>query len=196
MKKRQGTDALQYLTAGILCIAVTVILLVGCYFIVNEPRLPSGNNKKDLPYEEDVYMASEKYDVEPARIYAVIQVESSFRETVISKAGAIGLMQMMPDTYAELCEKRGCRCDPEDLKDPSVNIDFCTDYLRYLYDCTGSWKLAHLAYNVGIGKVMRWLKDENYSSDGKTLHTIPNAMGKEYLDRIETAYDAYLQMME
>ena len=189
MKK---TDHKLYLTAALLCVAILTVLFSAVYLVLKEPvpKEPEEGALK-MEYRQAVAAAAEKYDVPMARIYAVIQTESSFRPTVVSKSGAVGLMQMMPATYEEQCAKRGQRYDPEDLKDPSVNIDYCTEYLRYLYDLTGSWDTAHLAYHAGIGTVRGWLKDKACSSDGVTVHTIPREQSKIYLERINAAYQAY-----
>ena len=189
MKK---TDGKLYLTAALLCAALLAVLFSAVYLVLKEPTpKPAPSGELPIEYREAVKAASEKYGVTEARIYAVIQTESSFRPTVVSKSGAIGLMQMMPETYKEQCEKRGERYDPEDLKDPERNIDYCTEYLRYLYDLTGSWDTAHLAYHAGIGNVRRWLKDPACSKDGVTLTVIPREQSRIYLERINAACGAY-----
>ncbi|MBQ9129657.1 MAG: lytic transglycosylase domain-containing protein, partial [Clostridia bacterium] len=143
-----------------------------------------------------VLAASQKHGVSAARIYAVILTESSFRPAVISEAGAVGLMQMLPSTYKEQCAKRGVPYDPEDLKDPGVNIDFCTEYLRELYDLTGSWDTANLAYHAGIGKVRQWLKDPACSVDGITVENVPKESSRIYLERIRNAHALYDRVLE
>lgn len=194
MKKTATARSVLSLTLGI---AMIIALLSMGYLLFL--RIRDNENwilAKGLPYRKEVSAASEKYGVEEARIYAVIQTESSFREQVVSKAGAIGLMQMMPATYEELCLERGRAYDPEDLKNPEINIDFCTAYLRQMYDRTGSWDLAHLSYLCGNGTVRKWLSDSNYSADGKTLSVIPSQTGQIYLERIHSAYDAYTQALK
>ena len=190
MKKN---DRAIYVTAALLCAAVIVALLSAAYLVLQEPaRDPSDQEQSPrMEYEQEVMAASLRQGVPVARIYAVIQTESSFRPTVVSSAGAVGLMQMLPSTYEEQCAKRGAFYDPEDLKDPAVNIDYCTEYLRELYDMTGSWDLAHLAYHAGIGNVRRWLADPAYSADGKSLDVIPVKKSETYLERINAAFAAY-----
>ncbi|MBQ8235076.1 MAG: lytic transglycosylase domain-containing protein [Clostridia bacterium] len=148
-------------------------------------RLPA------MPYFEEVSAASEKYGISRARIYAVIQTESSFRPEVVSSAGAIGLMQMLPATYEEQCLQKGEEYDPEKLKNPAVNIDACTAYLQYLYNLTGDWDAAHVAYHAGIGNVRKWLANKDYSPDGVHLEVIPIEKSRIYLERIKSACWAY-----
>lgn len=188
-KKSRSTIkyAIIAIAAAIAVLALGYLLLYGFLF---ERNSPPAKRAEDLPYLEIVRGAGEKYGVEMARIYAVIQVESSFKPAAESKAGAIGLMQMLPATYEELCEQTGNLFDPQDLKKPEINIDYCTSYLKTLYEYTGSWSWAHVAYFSGIGNVNTW------RAQGYTLQTLPSDNARAYLDRIETAYDAYALMFK
>lgn len=199
MKRQKRGEAPLYLTALILCVALLAALGALGYLAVDRLQgLRTGEQDAQvtLAYEKEVLAASEKYGVSAARIYAVILTESSFRPAVISEAGAVGLMQMLPSTYKEQCAKRGVPYDPEDLKDPGVNIDFCTEYLRELYDLTGSWDTAHLAYHAGIGKVRQWLKDPACSVDGITVENVPKESSRIYLERIRNAHALYDRVLE
>jgi len=91
--------------------------------------------------------ASEKYGIEAALIKAVIQVESGFRAGAVSRAGALGLMQLMPGTA------RALGVDP---LDPAQNIDGGTRYLRQQLDRFGSIESALAAYNAGPASVARY----------------------------------------
>ena len=100
--------------------------------------------------------AAEKH-LDPSLIAAVIYAESRFREQE-SHAGALGLMQVTPQT-AHLIARRsgGTQFVTRDLADPEINIRYGSYYLRYLlrrYD--GNVVAALAAYNAGIGNVDRW----------------------------------------
>lgn len=194
MKK---ADRSLYITATLLCASILVALFAAFYLVLSEPPEDTPEEEKEprIAYEAYVLDASLRYDVSASRIYAVIQTESSFRPEVVSKSGAVGLMQMLPSTYEEQCAKRGEKYNPDDLKNPAVNIDYCTEYLRYLYDLTGNWDCAHVAYHAGIGNVRRWLKNPAYSDDGKTLKVIPVEQSRIYLERINAAYGAYERVL-
>ncbi len=186
-------------------VVCAVIALVACCFLVaaqfqDGPSTPDENEIQDeassLPFRKEVRAAYQKYGIEEARIYAVILTESSFRPEVISPSGAVGLMQMLPSTYEELCLSRGTEFDPQDLKKPEINIDFCCEYLLYLYNLTGNWNVAHLAYHAGIGNVNKWLKDPECSADGKTIDRIPSTASAKYLERINAACNAYRSILK
>jgi soluble lytic murein transglycosylase-like protein len=86
---------------------------------------------------------AEYYSVPANLITAIIRVESNFNPMAISRAGARGLMQLLPSTARRL------GYDPNYLLDPEYNIDAGARYLRYLIDRYGYTTDAIAAYNVG-----------------------------------------------
>ncbi len=127
-----------------------------------------------IKYFEYVNVNAAKYNVDKELILSVIKSESNFRQDVQSVAGAIGLMQIMPETFDWLQRHNLMSyMDVGHLKDPKTNIEYGTYLLSILEKKYGGVVEALCAYNAGIGTVDRWLKDERYSSDGKTLKRIP-----------------------
>jgi len=99
-------------------------------------------------YDHLIAKASEKHNVEPALIKAVIKAESNFNHRAVSRKGAKGLMQLMPATASSLQVK--------DSFHPENNIDGGVRYLRYLLNCfNGNLPLALAAYNAGENAVIR-----------------------------------------
>ena len=102
----------------------------------------------DQDFESIIQEAGQRYRVDPALIRAVIQAESGGNPLAVSRAGARGLMQLMPDTAAEL--------GVTNPFDPTQNIMGGTSYLRRLLDrYRGDVKLALAAYNWGMGNLER-----------------------------------------
>ena len=88
-----------------------------------------------------IIQAAEKYDLNPLMLAAMIQQESSYRNYVISPAGAIGLTQIMPNYWQQIC--------PGDLFEEATNIN-CGSFILAKYNqSAGSWKKALAYYNVG-----------------------------------------------
>ncbi len=103
----------------------------------------------NLELEQAVIRAAQQHHVQPALLLAVMKAESSFNPTVISKAGAVGLMQLIPETAI----RHGVR----NLYDANDNITGGAKHLRYLLDrLHGNIRLALAAYNAGERQVDRY----------------------------------------
>lgn len=131
--------------------------------------------KKAYPLEYYCYIKenSEKYNVEKELILAIIKSESNFRQDAESTVGALGLMQIMPKTFDWLQKNNLIQLDYGHLKDPETNIKYGTYLLSILKKRYNNIVEIICAYNAGIGTVDKWLKNTQYSIDGKTLTEIP-----------------------
>jgi soluble lytic murein transglycosylase len=112
-----------------------------------------------LRYEAIVTAQAERHDLDPAFLAAVIYAESRFRADARSAAGALGLMQLLPETGRAIAERTGGdRFVVTDLLDPEVNVRYGSWYLRELLDTYGDRATALAAYHAGQGNVDRWLE--------------------------------------
>ncbi len=93
--------------------------------------------------------------LDPALVCSLVRAESRFHSDAVSPRGAIGLMQLMPDTAAWIAEQIGTSI--YDLRDAATSLRLGTWYLRYLADRFGRLDLALAAYNAGPTRVDRWL---------------------------------------
>lgn len=98
-----------------------------------------------LPWQSFIDEAASRFSVPPSWIRAVIRIESNGDPKAVSPKGAVGLMQLMPDTYAELRVRYGLGADPTD---PHDNIVAGTAYLRDMRERFGTAGLI-AAYNAG-----------------------------------------------
>lgn len=147
-------------------------------------------------YSEFINMYSDEYGVDRALIYAVINCESSFESDAVSHAGAIGLMQITPDTFAWLQTKtpEDEHLEPEALYDPQTAIKYGTLLLSLHLDEFGGVSPALAAYHAGRGSVNSWLEDSSYSSDGETLSFIPFDDTRKYVERVERNVEIYRRL--
>jgi soluble lytic murein transglycosylase len=117
-------------------------------------------------------------------VLAVIRQESLFAPSVASHAGAIGLMQLMPETAREVAVSLGSiPPSRSDLLRPESNIRLGTAYLARMRDRFGHAALATAAYNAGPARVIRWLPDACLEAD-LWIMAIPFEETRRYVERV------------
>lgn len=145
-----------------------------------------------MSYRRPFRAAVEESGLSPALVYAVIKTESGFDEDAVSRAGAVGLMQLLPSTAEFICRKCGLAFDAEKLKEGEYNIRLGCLYLGYLLERFGVRETALAAYNAGEGTVAAWLNDRRYSADGKTLCAVPYPETEAYIKKVMKFRKIYL----
>ena len=114
-----------------------------------EPEDVFGDSAKpetDVPYSAQIRNAANRYSLDPALVASVIAAESNFNPRAVSKKSALGLMQLLPKTAAQLAVPNAF--------DPTQNINGGTRYLRQLLDrYKQNLSLALAAYNAGPRRV-------------------------------------------
>ena len=127
-------------------------------------------------------------------VYAVIECESGYDEKAVSYADARGLMQLTPETFRWLQSKKGEKLGEEMLFDPETNIKYGSYFYGILFDIYKDEATAIAAYHAGMGNVSKWLKDERYSLDGKTLYDIPFSTTKKYVNKVIKTQNIYSKL--
>jgi soluble lytic murein transglycosylase len=130
-------------------------------------------------------------NVERALIYAIVRQESAFEVDAVSRAGARGMMQLMPATAAFIAAKIPLSLSLDRLTEDGIyNITLGRAYLeKLLDDFGGSYALAIAAYNAGPGRVRQWLADYGDPRGGKIdmvdwIEIIPVAETRNYVQRV------------
>lgn len=186
-------DERKRLAVGLISLGLLLALTVVWIFVYEPVRK---TEIYPLEYEKELCAAAEEFSLDPCLVAGLVYCESSFRPDAVSRVGAIGLAQIMPDTGVWLAGKLGI--DPfgeEMLLEPEVNLRMCCWYLRFLLDrYDGREQEALTAYNAGQGQVDRWLKDPSLSADGKTLDEIPGVEAKEYAAKVMRMYEKYREV--
>lgn len=129
--------------------------------------------------------------LDEALVYAVMKAESGFREDAESRAGAVGIMQLMPATAEFVCMMNGRTFEPWRLKEGAYNAELGCLYLKYLFGRFGADGTVLAAYNAGEGTVSEWLNDGLYSEDGRTLQAIPYPETARYVKKVENFRKKY-----
>jgi soluble lytic murein transglycosylase len=136
-----------------------------------------------LHYEQIVRGHAKNYDLDPALLAAVIYQESKFQADAKSSSGAIGLMQLTPQTAEGIAIRTGgSRFRLSDLYNPEINVRYGSWYLRHLLDKYGDEKDALAAYNAGQQNVDEW------RAEGKDIQ-FPET--RAYVKRVEHLKHVY-----
>lgn len=142
----------------LLAAGCALAVLIGG-FLAARPLVDDAIKEFTLPlrHEDVIRQQARDKNLDPALIAAVIYRESKFRDQT-SKAGAKGLMQILPSTADFVAHKSGgVDFEHGDLADPQVNIAYGSWYLRYMLDrYDGNTTAAVAAYNAGESRVDRW----------------------------------------
>jgi soluble lytic murein transglycosylase len=136
-----------------------------------------------LRYSTIVRAHAHNYDLNPALLAAVIDEESKFRADAKSSAGAVGLMQLLPDTAKGIAiHTGGSKFVTSDLYNPEINVRYGAWYLHHLIQKYGDERLALAAYNAGQQNVDSW------RAEGKDIQ-FPET--RAYVDKVERLKGIY-----
>jgi soluble lytic murein transglycosylase len=142
-----------------LAVAVLVVAGIGAWVVRSEPDWYL-RTRYPLEYEQIIRTHARNHGLDPALLAAVVYVESRFDPNAESGAGAIGLMQLLPDTAEGIALRTGGdRFVVADLRDPEINVRYGSWYLDHLRDRYGSVQWALAAYHAGQGNVDEWRRD-------------------------------------
>ena len=126
-----------------------------------------------LHYESIVRAHAHNYRLDPALLAGVIYQESKFRPHARSSSGAIGLMQLLPDTAKGIAvHTGGAKFRVSDLDDPEINVRYGSWYLRHLLDKYGDERTALAAYNAGQQNVDTWRREGKGIAFAETRHYV------------------------
>ncbi len=150
-------------------------------------------------HRETVSKYARERGIDESLVYAVIKCESGFKIDAVSRKGAVGLMQIMPQTAEWIAKREGIGDIANVLTDPDVNIKIGTLYLKYLLDKYGNDLIETLsAYNAGEGNIDR-LKREIIAKNGNinvrlTLEDISYKETYNYVKRVLKSQDIYRKL--
>lgn len=145
-------------------------------------------------YWPAVEEASRKNDIDPFLILSVMREESRFDPEARSIAGAMGLMQLMPQTANRISKNHKITLKhSSDLYDAKTNILIGSYYLKHLLKTFNSIPVAVAAYNAGEDIVKEWLKNGNYSTIDEFIEDIPYNETHNYVKKVMTSYFEYMR---
>ena len=177
-----------YRTLPLVLMLCMVLLSVGVNFL---PAKLVRSLFFPVTYAERIDDAAARYEVDPHLVAAIIRCESGWNDSAQSEAGAVGLMQLMPDT-AKTVSDMGvvdtARFNPNNLTDPATNIEYGTALLAYLQTQLETTDEVIAAYNAGLGTVRGWIGAPGSPGIPDAI-TYPET--RHYLDRVNESVRQY-----
>ena len=178
MKKKQSRDWLYLAVFLIFCVAI------------GYPTWTSDYAQRKFvytwQYNREIHSYSAKYRVDPFLVVAIVKNESGFKPEAKSKPGALGLMQIMPETGSWIAKTT----DFPNFKDkllllPELNIKFGCWYLGELeHEFKGNEILTLAAYNAGRGTVKEWMEDNGWDFYFDDPAQIPFVDTRKYVQKV------------
>ncbi|WP_424768425.1 lytic transglycosylase domain-containing protein [Paenibacillus sp. sgz302251] len=147
-----------------------------------------------IHYKSDIRASAANYDVEPHLVAAIIRSETNYRTGQESRKGALGLMQIMPNTANWIIQRAGFKEVTEDMlmHRADVSIEVGSWYLHSLIHQFGDNHVAAVAaYNAGPGNVRKWLDSGVWDGRMETVKEIPFGETRHYVQRVIYYYNKY-----
>lgn len=188
--RRKKTKSLKL--PAVIAVLILLVMLLTAWTI--------GTNWNKYTYPTDYFelieAECEVADIDPYLVCAIIKAESGFNPEAVSSVGAIGLMQVMPDTAAWILEKNNVNNDEIvnlDLQNPVENITIGIKYLDFLLDYwQGDLEIAVASYNAGQNKVLEWINNGTWDGTLENAEDIPYSETRNYVIKVFKYYEKYL----
>jgi soluble lytic murein transglycosylase len=171
---------------------------VPSYFAVDIPTLPRAYWEAlfPRPYWSDLKRFSLANGLDPYLVASLIRQESEFNPLAVSRANAVGLMQLLPKTGKVVAHQASLKhYNPTQLFTPAVNLQLGTRYFRGMVDkFGGSFEHALAAYNAGSDRVEDWMGQGKYRDAPEFVESIPFTETREYVQAILRNANVYKQL--
>ncbi|QYR23289.1 lytic transglycosylase domain-containing protein [Paenibacillus sp. sptzw28] len=150
-----------------------------------------------IEYKPDIRISAQNYNLDPYLVAAIIRVETNYSANAVSKKGALGIMQLMPDT-AEWIVKQGrfTNVTTDTLASRAdISIEIGAWYLNSLHQqFDGNMVAVIAAYNAGPGTVNRWMADGVWDGRFETVDKLPYGETRHYVQRVIYYYNKYKKL--
>jgi len=167
------------------------------YFAVDLPTLPRPYWEAlfPKPYWPDLKKFSSQNALDPYLVASLIRQESEFKPGAVSRANALGLMQLLPKVGSSVARQEKLHhFSSEQLFTPEINLQLGTRYFRQMVDKFGTFEYALAAYNAGSNRVDDWLGQGKYRDPQEFVESIPFTETREYVQAILRNANVYRQL--
>jgi soluble lytic murein transglycosylase len=187
-----------YDEAGRYDIAIEVLKhAVPDYFAMDLASLPRSYWEAlfPKPYWPDLKKFSESNNLDPYLVASLIRQESEFNPNAVSRANAVGLMQLLPKVGRGVAKQQQLKhFSTAQLFTPAVNLQLGTHYFRGMVDQYGAFEYALAAYNAGTNRVDDWRTIGKYRDPQEFAESIPFTETREYVQAILRNANVYRQL--
>ena len=151
-----------------------------------------------LPYERSLRTRAQPHALDPYLVAGLIRQESEFNPSAVSRAGAIGLMQIMPATGQDLARRLGVpRFSKRRLREPDISLRLGTFHLNgVIKRFAGNLELSLAAYNAGETRADRWVGWGDFDEPGEFAETIPFTETRGYVQSVLRNRDVYRRLYD
>jgi soluble lytic murein transglycosylase len=168
------------------------------YFALDIPDLPRKYWEALFPkaYWSDLKRSAAATGLDPYLVASLIRQESEFNPGAVSRANAVGLMQLLPKTGKVVAKQAKMKhYNASQLYTPAINMQLGTRYFRGMVDkFGGSFEYALAAYNAGSDRVEEWLGQGKYRDPQEFVESIPFTETREYVQAILRNASVYKQI--
>lgn len=167
------------------------------YFAVDLPTLPRPYWEAlfPKPYWPDLKKFSSQNALDPYLVASLIRQESEFNPGAVSRANALGLMQLLPKVGSSVARQEKLHhFSSAQLFTPEINLQLGTRYFREMVDKFGTFEYALAAYNAGSNRVDDWLGQGKYRDPQEFVESIPFTETREYVQAILRNANVYRQL--
>ncbi len=168
------------------------------YFAVDIPDLPRPYWEALFPkaYWTDLRKYSVLNGLDPYLVASLVRQESEFNALALSRANAVGLMQLLPNTGKTVAKQVKLKgYSAPQLYTPAVNLELGTRYFKEMVDkYNGQFEYALAAYNAGTDRVGDWLGQGHYRDPQEFVESIPFTETREYVQAILRNANVYRQL--
>ena len=158
---------------------------------IEEVPLTAWRTVYPLPFETLLKRAAARNHMDPMLVAGVIRQESVFQPDAVSRAGAMGLMQVLPKTGRTLAGRLKLRYARTRLFDPEYNLLLGALYLADLLKTQGSAEAALAAFNAGEDRVAAWQAERRYEEPAEFVESIPFTETREYVQIVMRNAELY-----
>ena len=144
-----------------------------------------------LPYETALRREAAKNNFDPMLAAGLIRQESTFQADAVSRANAIGLMQVLPKTGKLLAKQLKVKYTKNKLFEPDFNLQLGMVYIAELLRSTGAPEYAAAAYNAGEDRIALWKSERNYEEIPELVESIPFTETREYVQVVLRNAEVY-----